>query len=129
MNLAARLKKERERLGLSQTAFGKIGEMGKTTVIAWERGSAFPNAAFLEVVAKFGADVQYIVTGKKSPSALTPDEEVLLDGYRGLDKKTRKRMLAFMLTSTDMSAAKTQVSGKNNSVVGSVNTGGGSFHM
>lgn len=66
MDIAARLKAERERLGLSQTAFGQLGSVGKTTVIAWERGSAFPNAEFLASVADVGVDVQFVVTGKRS---------------------------------------------------------------
>ena len=100
MNIGTRLKEERERLDLSQTALGAIGEFGKTTVIAWERGTAFPNALFLADIAAIGADIRYIVTGEREgppPLALSPDEQVLLDGYRSLDKKTQKRMLAFVL--------------------------------
>ena len=97
MAIRERIKSERERLGLSQTAFGSLGDVGKTTVIAWERGTAFPNAAFLAAIANAGADVQFIVTGTPSASAIAPDEQVLLDGYRVLDPVTRRRMLAFIL--------------------------------
>lgn len=75
MTIGARLKEERERLKLSQTAFGDIGEVGKTTVIAWERGTAFPNAAFLEAAATFGVDVAYVITGNRlENTAVTPME-------------------------------------------------------
>lgn len=63
MSVGLRIKEERERLRLNQTAFGEIGGMGKTTVQAWERGTAYPNAAFLEVAAQFGVDVAYVITG------------------------------------------------------------------
>ncbi|NTZ82377.1 helix-turn-helix transcriptional regulator [Burkholderia metallica] len=63
MDIGQRLKEERERLRLNQTAFGDIGGMGKTTVQAWERGTAYPNAAFLQAAAKFGVDVAYVITG------------------------------------------------------------------
>lgn len=61
--IGARLKSERERLGLSQSAFGKLGGVGKTTVIAWERGTAYPNAAFMQAAATAGVDVHFVVTG------------------------------------------------------------------
>jgi len=75
MTIGVRLKGERERLKMSQTAFGDIGGVGKTTVIAWERGTAFPNAAFLEAAATFGVDVAYVVTGNRMENtAVTPME-------------------------------------------------------
>ena len=49
-------------------------------------------------IASTGADIQYIVTGVRSTTALVPDEQVLLDGYRELDAPTKRRMLAFVLT-------------------------------
>lgn len=108
MTIHVRIKNERERLGLSQTAFGAIGDVGKTTVIAWERGTAFPNAAFLAAIANTGVDVQYVVTGTPSGSAIAPDEQVLLDGYRALDVPTRRRMLAFMLGGGDPTPGQAQ---------------------
>jgi transcriptional regulator with XRE-family HTH domain len=75
MSVGKRIKEERERLNLSQTAFGDIGEMGKTTVQAWERGTASPNAAFLELAATFGVDVYYVITGQRLENiATTPNE-------------------------------------------------------
>lgn len=83
MTIGKRLKEERERLGLSQTALGELGGFGKTTVIAWERGTAFPNALFLADIAGIGADVGYIVTGERNgPPPLKPDERELIALYR-----------------------------------------------
>ncbi|WP_407059090.1 helix-turn-helix domain-containing protein [Ralstonia syzygii subsp. celebesensis] len=85
MNIGERLKAERERLKLSQTAFGEIGGMGKTTVISWERGSAYPNAAFLEAAAQFGVDVSYVITGMRIENvASTPMELAYLRNCRAL---------------------------------------------
>jgi transcriptional regulator with XRE-family HTH domain len=109
MTIHVRIKTERERLGLSQTAFGAVGDVGKTTVIAWERGTAFPNAAFLAAIADIGADVQYIVTGKPSDSSIAPDEQLLLDGYRSLDMATRKHTLAFVLTESGPAAVSRKI--------------------
>ncbi|WP_247688796.1 helix-turn-helix domain-containing protein [Ralstonia pseudosolanacearum] len=82
---------------MNQTQFAAIAGVGKTTQINYESGSRAPDVAYLAAVAKIGADVQYVVTGVRSPASLAPDETVLLEGYRGLDAATRKRMLAFML--------------------------------
>lgn len=70
MTIGKRLKEERERLGLTQAALGEIGEFGSTTVKAWERGTAFPNALFLSDIADIGADVQYIVIGERRGQGL-----------------------------------------------------------
>ncbi len=92
MNIGERLKAERERLKLSQTAFGEIGGMGKTTVISWERGSAYPNAAFLEAAAQFGVDVSYVITGMRIENvASTPMELAYLRNCRALPTREAKQ--------------------------------------
>lgn len=97
MNYGERLKGERTRLAMSQTQFAAVAGVGKTTQINYESGNRAPDVAYLAAVARIGVDVQYIVTGVRSSASLSPDETVLLEGYRGLDAATRKRMLAFML--------------------------------
>jgi len=85
MSISERLKEDRKRLKLSQSDFGALGGAGKTTVIAWERGDATPNAAFLEAAAGAGADVRYIVTGYREgppPLVLSADEQELLALFR-----------------------------------------------
>lgn len=86
MDIGKRLKEERERLGLTQPQLGVLGGAGKTTVIAWERGTAYPNAAFLAAIAAAGVDVLYVVTGQRASAPalapLKPDEAALLDNYR-----------------------------------------------
>ncbi len=115
MGIAERLKEERKRLKLSQPDFGALGGAGKTTVIAWERGAATPNAAFLENAAAAGADVRYIVTGDREgrpAEVLSADERVMLDGYRALDPTTRKRVLAFILGGESPGGGKVVVHGR-----------------
>jgi len=63
MDIGRRLKEERERLGYSQTDFAALGGASKGSQIAWEKGSAYPNAAFLSSIASAGADVNYVLTG------------------------------------------------------------------
>ena len=103
MSIGGRLKEERLRLGLSQTAFGLLRGAGKTTVIAWERGTAFPNAQFLEQAALIGADVRYIVTGlRDGPPPLKPEEQLVLERYRSAPRELRDAALRVLLGGGDM---------------------------
>jgi len=99
-SIGERLLEERERLGLSQPALADACRVTMRSQRNYEKNERFPDAAYLAAIAAAGADVRYVITGDREgppPLALSPDEHVLLDGYRTLDKKTQKRMLAFVL--------------------------------
>ncbi|MHB8535043.1 MAG: helix-turn-helix transcriptional regulator [Sulfuricaulis sp.] len=105
-----RLKEERTRLGLSQTALAKALGVTKWTVINYERpggrGTPIP-ADLLSACARLGMDVQYILTGVHSANlnrvaeeagtyrieqpagALSPEELKLLEQYRRLKPRQR----------------------------------------
>lgn len=61
------LQAERERLGFSQGQFAAMGGTKTRTLQDWERGSSTPSAEFLSKAAKFGVDVQYVLTGERVP--------------------------------------------------------------
>lgn len=85
--LGERIKEERERLGMNQTAFGEIGGVKKNAQFLYESNSRSPDAQYLEAIAKVGADINYIVTGNKTP----PTKDGLLEGeVIFLNKKTGK---------------------------------------
>ncbi|WP_439125910.1 MAG: helix-turn-helix domain-containing protein (plasmid) [Pseudomonas rhizophila] len=65
-DIGVRLRSERTRLGFNQSDFGALGGVQKLAQIKYEKGDRFPNADYLQAVANAGADIQYIVTGKKS---------------------------------------------------------------
>lgn len=65
MNINERLKEERERLEMTQEAFGAAGGVLKRAVAHYEKGERVPDAAFLAHIAEAGADVQYILTGQR----------------------------------------------------------------
>lgn len=99
-SIGSRLLEERERLGLSQPELAGVCRVTMRSQRNYEKDERFPDAAYLAAIAAAGADVRYIITGERdgpAPLALSPDEQVLLDGYRGLDRKTQKRLLAFVL--------------------------------
>lgn len=81
-NIGLRLKEERERMGLSQVAMGEIANVKKLTQLNYEKGERFPDALYLSTLANFGLDVQYVVTGIRTTSNLSVDEQDLIDKFR-----------------------------------------------
>lgn len=65
VSIGERLREERQRLGLSQTAFGDVGGVTKKTQMLYEGGERSPDATYFSGIAGVGADVQYIVTGQR----------------------------------------------------------------
>lgn len=92
--IGERLREERERLGLSQTACGEIGGVKKLSQLGYEKGSSFPTAAYLAALANAGADVLYILTGHRGGVVVTPDESSLLDSYRRSPQPARELLRA-----------------------------------
>ena len=83
--MGARLRLERERLGLLQPEMAALGEVKPRTYQDWERGIAGVSTEFLAVVAAHGVDVGYIVTGERtgcSEERLSEDESALLKRWR-----------------------------------------------
>lgn len=116
----ARLKEERTRLGLSQSALADTLGVTKWTVINYERpggrGTPIP-ADLLSACARLGMDVQYILTGvpstnmnrvaeeagayrveRKGPAALSKEEQRLLEKYRRLKPQQRTHAQAIVST-------------------------------
>ncbi|AQU84904.1 MULTISPECIES: XRE family transcriptional regulator [unclassified Halomonas] len=69
MIIGERLKEERERIGLSQTALAQIGGVGKTTQIKYEKGASNPDSSYLSAVADEGIDIFYVLKGQRSETA------------------------------------------------------------
>jgi transcriptional regulator with XRE-family HTH domain len=63
--IVARLREERRRLGLNQTAFGRLGEVSLDTQSRYESGKTTPDSAYLALLAAAGVDVLYILTGER----------------------------------------------------------------
>ncbi|QKH37306.1 helix-turn-helix transcriptional regulator [Achromobacter pestifer] len=101
MELFERLKEERIRLGMSQTAFGELGGVKVLAQRNYETGKRSPDASYLERLAAMGVDVLYVVTGAH---ALTQqDLEADLDRY---GKAWETLEMALEATGREMSAAK-----------------------
>jgi len=64
-SLGLRLKEERDRLGLNQHQMGEAGGASKNTQLAYESEKSSPTAKYLLEIANKGADIVYVLTGKR----------------------------------------------------------------
>ncbi|MDU1170734.1 MAG: helix-turn-helix transcriptional regulator [Citrobacter freundii] len=112
-----RLKEERVRLGLSQAALGEIGGVRKQAQLNYEKGERNPDSAYLSAIAKFGADIQYIVTGIRSAESLSSDEKELINLFRRAPLAVKAAALA-ALNAGNAASDSINVSGSGNRVAG-----------
>lgn len=81
------------RLGLSQTAFADLAGATKSAQVKWERGTSAPTAPALSAFAEAGADVLYVLTGKRTEqrpeTTASQIEEDLKEIERDLVEPTR----------------------------------------
>lgn len=94
-----RLKAERERLGLTQVDLASRTLVSPNTQVKYEAGTTHPDAVYLAKFGALGADVLYIVTGRRTPElhviendtvVLEHDEAALLNNFRAADDRGRK---------------------------------------
>ncbi|WP_394231189.1 helix-turn-helix domain-containing protein [Salmonella enterica] len=80
-HIGLRLREERERLGLSQPALGKIGGVTKLTQLNYEKGKGMPDAAYLYTIHKaLGINIHYILTGIRTPDITAKSSTVINQG-------------------------------------------------
>ncbi|SCU94405.1 putative phage DNA-binding protein [Cupriavidus necator] len=91
-----RLEEERARLNLSKAAMALAGEVSAGAYSNYLRGARVPDLAALAAWANAGVDVLYVVVGRRMPDLLTPEEELVLGGYRKLDTRGRAGVLALI---------------------------------
>ncbi|GAB7530177.1 helix-turn-helix transcriptional regulator [Pseudomonas sp. 3A(2025)] len=107
------MRKERERLGLSQRAFGEIGGVEANAQGKYESGDRAPKADYLAAVAAKGVNVLYVLTGRPTPiplDNLSVAEEKVLGSYRSLHKEDQDAIRR--LTTTMAELCTTNVLGK-----------------
>ena len=78
-----RIKEERKRLKLTQSAIAKLFGIQRETWSRYESGTISPGMDVLSAFSRIGADVQYILTGEKREGMnLSEDEKELVELYR-----------------------------------------------
>lgn len=120
--IGGRLKEERERLGYSQSEFAALVGVTRKTLFGYESAERFPAGDALAGWLDEGLDVIYVLSGQRKPAVptqnLPPDEQLLLEAYRGMPAKARKELLAVMLTGGKKRKSGVQVTGNNNRTAG-----------
>ena len=104
--IGSRLRQERERLGLSQKAFGVIGGVEANAQGKYENGDRAPKADYLSRVAERGVDVLYVLTASPTPTLvdnLSQVEEKVLVSYRVLQKEDQDAIRRLTTTLADLS--------------------------
>jgi hypothetical protein len=74
--LHKRLQEERRRLEINQDEFAEIGGVKRRAQINYESGDRCPDGHYFSAIAAAGADVQYILTGKRSLNPLGDSNDV-----------------------------------------------------
>ncbi|MFZ6712027.1 helix-turn-helix domain-containing protein [Undibacterium sp. TC9W] len=92
----ARLAEERQRLGLTQKAVAAFLDKTSMTQIKYESEDTKPDLLYLEGLDKLGADIYYIITGKRSDNTLSNDERDVITGLRSLDLRGKAGVLALI---------------------------------
>jgi probable transcriptional regulator len=93
VSIGQRLREEREKIGLNQTAMGAVGGVRKQAQLKYENNESYPNAEYLAAVAKIGVDIQYVVLGIRSVQAINDEEQQLLTAFRAASPQIRQFML------------------------------------
>lgn len=75
--LGERLRKEREREGLTQEELAKRVGITRRSQVNYEAGKRVPDAKYLLAIAGRGLDVEYVLTGKSAAWERTALEKVL----------------------------------------------------
>jgi transcriptional regulator with XRE-family HTH domain len=90
------LREERQRLGMNQDDFAAVGGLKRRAQTLYEQNERAPDALYLRALVSIGVDVQYILTGEKTSSALTQEENELLSGFRKLDLRGKVNLLGMI---------------------------------
>lgn len=125
-DIGDRIRLERERLGLTQPAFAALGDASKSSQLAWERETAYPNLKVLAAWARAGADVGFIASGRVTATGLSSEEETLVAYYREAPREVKRAALSALISASAADAVSgTQMRDvtMNNNAVGGVQIG------
>lgn len=63
MNIGSRIRRERNRLGLTRSVFGKAGGVESGAQGRYESGTSSPRAEYFAGISAIGVDVLFVITG------------------------------------------------------------------
>ena len=77
MTIGQRLKEERLRLNYNQTDFSALINSTKKSQYDYENDKSSPTAKQLEILAHFGVDVLYVLTGERHIKLSSDEQEIV----------------------------------------------------
>ncbi|AXG42646.1 helix-turn-helix domain-containing protein [Photorhabdus laumondii subsp. laumondii] len=94
--IGSRLREEREKTGNSQEAVASVFGISTRTWGKYERGETMPDAATITLLGeRFGIDISYVLTGRRTPQTnITNEEQRLIENYRAMDSAAQLNMQA-----------------------------------
>lgn len=104
MTVGIRLKEERKRLGMSQTALALALGCTKRTQILFEQDVHLPGGSYLVEADGLGVDVIYVLTGRRE--SLSDSDTQLIEAWREASPSARDEALG-VLRGTSTSAPRT----------------------
>jgi DNA-binding transcriptional regulator YiaG len=132
MLIAGRLRAERERCALTQSAVADCVGASKRTVQHWESGASAPTAGDLAAMSLLGFDVRWVVTGSRDyepPEPLSPEEQVMLLHWRAASRDTRNAALGALVGATAAQGTKQVFHGPVGGVSSGRGVGAGVVHQ
>ena len=91
--VGARLRAERDRLGLSQGEFGSAGGVNRGSQAEYESGKRPCTVSYLHAVGAIGADAGWILTGQRSAHSISDEQAQLLGCYDAISDQERDALL------------------------------------
>ena len=76
------LKEERQRLGFTQATIAEHCGISREMWCRYERGANIPSGEVLHQFCQLGGDVQFVLSGARTASTLTEEENLLLEAFR-----------------------------------------------
>jgi transcriptional regulator with XRE-family HTH domain len=78
LDVAKRLRAERERIGMTAVALAEAAGVGRATQANYEAGGTSPDVSYLHCVGQLGIDTLYVLTGTPSTSVIVADQADIL---------------------------------------------------
>lgn len=92
-SLGSRLREERLRLGLSQTAFAVLAGVAVNAQSLYEKDKRIPKSNYIEAVARAGVDIHYLLLNERvppNPHGMSDDECLAIKSYRRMDNASQQ---------------------------------------
>lgn len=119
-----RLRAERIRLELSQTEFGELIGVRRLAQSNYESDARSPDLLYLQAAMRVGVDVLYVISGKHEESALSPDEQELIQRFRAAPLAVKAAVIGALTTGATFTEQPSAKPGETQVKIGGVHAGG-----